>query len=526
MTDSHTPRGHRWWAMSRSIVIAMCLLVMSAACAAVTGQAAASPAAGAPGPGIAWATCPAPHDRDPALQCATVSVPLDWNQPQGPHIGLAVARHLASRPQERIGSMLVNPGGPGQGGVGLVLGSGSDFDEWGGGRFDVVGWDPRGTNGSSPVDCFTSDADRDQFWQGVAIPSTEAESQAYQRKAVELARRCGQVNGELLNHISTADTARDLEALRVAVGDNQLTYVGLSYGSMIGQTYANLFPGRVRAMMLDGLVDAVQFTTSSEARTATDVASTDEGFAQFRSLCQSAGPARCALAGHPETVDQRVAGLFARAQRAPIPAPHADPPGELSYGDLLTTTFSPLRLPSSWPQYGADLDAAANGDASALETSAREMRSPEAFAGSTTSASISCLDGPAASPSTQWPREIGDFTGVSKIWGPVLGWWLWAPCASNWPGRSNDRYTGPWNARTTTPILLINNRYDPATGYRNAQVTEHRLGNAVLLTVNGWGHPSYQEPSTCTDQARVRYLVDLITPPPGTVCQPDRLPFP
>ena len=115
------------------------------------------------------------------------------------------------------------------------------------------------------------------------------------------------MSGDLLSHITTADTARDLDALRKAVGDRQLTYVGLSYGSMIGQTYANLFPGRVRAMMLDGIVDAVDYTTSAETRTANDVSSADEVFDQFMALCQRAGPGRCALAGHGETVAQRVA---------------------------------------------------------------------------------------------------------------------------------------------------------------------------------------------------------------------------
>jgi pimeloyl-ACP methyl ester carboxylesterase len=211
------------------------------------------------------------------------------------------------------------------------------------------------------------------------------------------------VSGELLSHISTADTARDLEALRKTVGDRTLTYVGLSYGSMIGQTYANLFPGRVRAMMLDGIVDAVAYTASAEARTVNNVSSADEVFEQFVALCQSAAPGHCALAGHGETVAQRVAGLFARARRAPIPAPHADPPGELSYGDLLVSTFTPLRLPLDWPQFAAHLEAAVNGDASALETAARAMQTPEALAGATTSAAISCVDGPARLPSWAWP---------------------------------------------------------------------------------------------------------------------------
>ena len=527
MTRSGVSSGPRPRAIIQSVIVAVCGVAMSAVGAVSTAQAGPSPGTAAPeAAGIAWTSCEPPFANDDQLQCGKLSVPLDWDRPNGEHIDLAVIRHLASRPQERIGSAFVNPGGPGQSGVTVVGEGGADIDEWSGGRFDVVGWDPRGTGVSSPVNCFRSDAEREQFWAGVSIPTTTAESQAYQRKAVELARRCGEVHGDLLNHISTADTARDLDALRQAVGDRELTYIGLSYGTMLGQTYANLFPDRVRAMLLDGIVDPVAYTAGAESRTVNGVAFTDEVFDQFLALCQSAGPDRCALAGHGETVEQRVARIFATARQAPIPAPHADPPGELSYGDLLTTTYAPLRQPDTWPQFAQDLNAAADGDASALETTARQQRTPEAYAEATKSAAISCLDGPASQPSTAWPQVIDTFTDSSRLWGPVLGWWLWAPCASNWPASSNDRYTGPWNASTETPILLINNRYDPATGYGNAQAAEKRLGNAVLLTVNGWGHPSYQLPSTCTDQARERYLVDLVTPPKGTVCEPDQLPFP
>ncbi|HTF10114.1 MAG TPA: alpha/beta hydrolase, partial [Asanoa sp.] len=447
------------------------------------------------------------------------------DQPDGEQIELAVIKHLASRPEERIGSMFTNPGGPGQSGVDLVRGSADDFDRFGDGRFDVVGWDPRGTNGSSPVRCFTSDEERDEFWAGVSIPSTPDESEAYQRKTVELAQRCGQVSGDLLSHITTADTARDLDRLRELVGDETLTYVGFSYGSMIGQTYANLFPGRVRAMLLDGIVDAVDYTTSAEANSANSVSSADEVFEQFLTLCQNAAPGECALAGHGEPVKERVAALFDRARQTPIPAPNADPPGELSYGDLQVSTFNPLRLPLTWPQFAADLDAAAEGDASALETAARAMQSPAGMVAATTSASISCGDAPARLPVSDWPQEIARLTDAGELWGPVLAWWLWAPCASNWPADAPDRYSGPWNAKTETPILLMSARYDPGTPYRNAVAAEKRLGDAVLVTLNGYGHPSYQVPSECMDKLKVSYLVDLVTPPRGTVCQPDEAPF-
>lgn len=505
-----------------SAVVALCLIAGSVGTSSAIAAGQPAPEA----PGMAWTSCDPPDSQGHHFECAKVAVPLDWNRPNGTKIELAVIRYLASRPNQRIGSMFVNPGGPGDSGVQLVETSGADFDAWGGGRFDIVGWDPRGTNGSSPVDCFTSTEARDRFWAGVTLPNTPAESRAFTRKTAELARRCGEVNGDLLDHISTGDTARDLDALRKAVGDRLLTYVGLSYGSMIGQTYANLFPGRVRAMMLDGIVDAVNYTTSAETRTASDVASTDEVFDQFMALCQRAGPAGCALAGHGEPVARRVAKLFAQASRSPIPAPNADPPGELTSRDLQVSTFLPLRLPLTWPQFATDLEAAINGDATNLKIAAQAQQTPEGFAEFTTSAAITCADGPARQPVSAWPEVIDHFTDVSMLWGPRNGWGFWAPCASGWPAHDPQRYAGPWNATTKTPILLVNARYDPATGYGNAQVAEKRLGNAVLLTMDGWGHPSYQVPSACIDEWRVHYLVDLVTPPRGTVCQPDETPFP
>ena len=471
--------------------------------------------------GIAWTSC------GKQLQCAKVSVPLNWHRPDGKHIKLAVARRLAPDQKHLIGSMFVNPGGPGESGVDTVRdpASAAGLMAWGGGRFNLVGWDPRGTNRSDPVRCFTSQASEARFWRDVQIPTTPAQSRAFERKVIELARRCGRVSGQLLDNISTEDTARDLNYLRQLVGDRKLTYVGFSYGTMIGQVYANLFPAGVRAMMLNAVIDPKAWVKSAEARAASAAGPADAVFAQFVALCQGAGPARCALARHPQTVARRVAHLFRRAHRAPIPAPHAHPPGVLSYSDLLLTTGAPLSNPDTWPQYARGLDAAASGDASALETAARQSRTPAALTKTTTiTQAISCLDGPAREPVSAWPRVIGHITHVGKLAGPFIGWGQWAPCAANWPGHATERYTGPWNAKTKTPILLINNTYDPATGYPGAQHAERLLGNAVLLTVAGYGHPTGL-PSRCADTWRVRYLVHLVTPPPGTVCGAQR-PFP
>ena len=505
------------FALRFSLIAAICVALSAGAGAA---QPLARAAAVGPGlPQIAWRHCGV------RLQCARVRVPLSWGRPHDKQITLAVIRHLASRPQARIGSIFINPGGPGESGVGLVRNAGAELDAWGAGRFNIVSWDPRGTNASDPVRCFTGTASRARFWRGVQIPTTAAQSRAYARRAIELARRCGRVSGSLLAHISTADSARDLDYLRRLVGDRRLTYVGISYGSFLGQTYANMFPGRVRAMMLDAVVDPKAWVRGAEARNAAGFSSTGKVFKQFLTLCQRAGHARCVLAGSPETAAQRVARLFRQARRAPIPAPHALPPGQLSYSDLLLTTFSALRSPEVWPRYARELDAAARGDASVLEDAARTMRTPAAFSKATTSAAIQCLDGPARQPVSAWPTVVGRLTKLSGLWGPFQAWTQWAPCASRWPARSSDRYTGPWNRETKTPILLINNRYDPSTGYRNAQRAQRLLGNAVLLTNAGYGHPSYADPSQCIDRWRVRYLVHLVTPRRGTVCRPDRRPF-
>lgn len=192
------------------------------------------------------------------MECTSVPVPLDWDAPNGPRIALSVIRRLASRPDQRIGSLFVNPGGPGDSGVGYVAERGLALDALTQGRFDIVGWDIRGgAGGSAPVTCFADAGERAAFWEGLPVPTTRAEERRYLAKTIELAQRCGERNGELLAHISTADTARDLDHLRRLVGDRRLTYFGESYGTLIGQTYANLFPHRVRAMALDGVVHPV-----------------------------------------------------------------------------------------------------------------------------------------------------------------------------------------------------------------------------------------------------------------------------
>jgi pimeloyl-ACP methyl ester carboxylesterase len=465
---------------------------------------------------IAWRSCGV------RLECGRVRVPLDWAHPGRGTIALPVIRHLASQPGRRIGTLFVNAGGA-TGSVAAVRAEGDTLDALGGGRFDVVGWALRGTAGSRVVRCFDDARRRAAFWGGRPIPTTASQGRAYLPKTVAFPRGCQHHSGDLLAHVSTTDDARDLDRLRRLVGDRALTYRAVSYGTFLGQTYANLFPGRVRAMALDGLVDPRTVVRGAEARFADTVVAMDPGLDRFEARCQAAGPARCALAGQGP-VAARVARLLRRLRLAPIPAPDAAPPGALQYSDVLTALFVTLTNPSAWPQLAIDLDQAAGGDGSALATQARAVLAGVRSAAGEPSAAITCTDSPARQGAGAWQGVIGRLTKVSAIGGPFVGWANWAPCAS-WPARSADRYTGPWDAATSNPVLVIGTRFDPATPFANARRVARLLPRAVLLTHDGYGHTSEADPSACIQRTTRAYLVRLVAPPRGTICPSDRQPF-
>ena len=476
--------------------------------------AAPVPAAAAPAAGIQWTPC---GDR---LECATVAVPLDWSRPHGQTISLAVMRHLATDPAHRIGSLLVNPGGPGDSGVDEIATRGAHLDALTGGRFDVVGWDPRGSHRSAPVSCFATAADRAAFWGDVIVPTTRADERRYLAKTVALAKRCGQRNGALLEHISMADQVRDLDHLRQLVGDRKLTFFGQSNGTLMGQTYANMFPGRVRAMALDGIVDPIVYRHGLAAALATGLTDTDLVWSKFLSLCEAAGPDRCALAGHGP-VAARVDAFLARLRRAPIDTAA----GPLTYGELLAAAkFNVPASPADWPQTAAALELALEGDATILKQLTGDLTSDAVRLAFEQNTALTCADAPSRQTAAQWPAVVHRLTRISRIGGGAFGWIIGAPCAS-WPTHSATRYDGPFDRHTGTPILRINMRYEANTPLVSARIAERRLGNAVLLVQDGYGHLIASDPSACVDAALGAYLVHLRTPARGTRCASDHVPF-
>ena len=493
--------------------LASFLTAVSALVATATSSAAVAPQLQS-AQRIAWSSCYEPAKE---LECARIAVPLNWQRPHDGKIKLAVIRHRASRSRERIGSLFFNWGGPGVAGVPKVRDMVRELDAMGEGRFDVVSWDPRGTGDSDHIACFRNEESRKRFWgRNWSIPTTSAESVKYLRKATEFVRRCTALSGKLLAHISTADTVRDLDYLRQLLGDTRLNYRGISYGTFIGQTYANMFPTHVRAMVLDGVVDPVAFTDGTAQNISKSIADADLVLDKFQSLCKTAGPARCDLA-RGGSIAPRLRQLFARLQRAPI--------GNLTYGNALIVLWAKLGAPTQWPQLATELNEAANGNGAALKKAAQSVKT-FAEPALDSAVGLQCADKPFPPRPRlhEWRKIVNQLTHESVISGPVNGWLLWAPCAA-WPVRSADRYAGPWNAFTNNRILVIGTRFDPNTAYANAVRAASRLRNAVLLTHDGYGHTSDADPSTCVERAVTAYLVHLITPPKGKRCASNRRPF-
>jgi pimeloyl-ACP methyl ester carboxylesterase len=468
-----------------------------AAVIAIVGACTPEP----PAPLIDWRGC------GDGLECATVTVPVDWSVADGPTLQLAVARYPAAG--DRSGSLFFTAG---LSGVDALRTRGAELSALTRGRFDIVSWDPRGSGASAPIIC--SDGESAATYYGAApVPADPAAQAALRTEASEFATRCGAFNSALLAHVTTAAIARDLDHVRTLVGDTRLNFYGESSGSFLGQTYANLFPERVRAMVLDGVVDPVAYTAGAEERLADSMTDTSHVFAEFGRLCDEAQ--FCPI----EDATGTLTAVLDRLASAPLPTPV----GTLTYGDALVALHSYLGTPARWPEMAQGLADAATGDGMRLLLRARNLRAGLA-ASIPPATGIACVDSPARVSGATWPARLDQFTTLNPIYGPLLTWWQWAPCAS-WPVSGADVYAGPWGAPTADPILLIGTTADPGTPYRNALAVADLLGNAVLLTHQGFGHTSASDPSRCVTAAMSRYLLTLDVPPTGAACPSDHLPF-
>jgi len=502
----------------------MGLLSIAFVAAAASPSAAAGPAV----PSIDWQPCGGDF---PKAECATVEVPLDYDQPSRATTSLALARVPATDAKHRIGTVFVNPGGPGGSGVGLVLdGFGEFLHENLGGRFDVVGFDPRGIGASDPLHCFDSEDDLSAFLSAVPLfPYERTQYQPFYNHFASLAGLCLSRGEKIAAHMSTADVARDLDLLRRAVGDSRLTYLGFSYGSYIGTTYANLFPDNIRALVVDGVLDPRLWSSGWQIRS--DRVATQEEFREFLRLCREAGPA-CAFGAGRNTAE-RWETLARSVERKPI---------DLGGGFLYTYDFligdatGAMYVPEIWggpDGYGAFLDVladAALGDQSAkrLARAARRqvLRRVEAIREADYDNGFDAYFGNQCAD-TEYPgsflgfRIIDAYARAGSRFGPYW-WWFNNGCA-DWPV-AEDRYVGPWETRTSKPVLVVGNYFDGVTAYTGARAVNQQLANSRLLSYAGWGHTAYGR-NDCTTEHIDAYLVGGRLPRAGTVCRANPNPF-
>jgi pimeloyl-ACP methyl ester carboxylesterase len=478
---------------------------------------------------LTWAACPASVAAAP-FQCATAPAPLNYAKPGGTRIELALVRLPAAKPKERIGSLFINFGGPGGAGTALLPGRATTvFSQAIRDHFDLVAWDTRGTGLSTAVRCFATQQEDSGYFASVPyFPYPASTDAAFWSLNAELGQDCRQNAAALLPHLSSQDTARDLDLLRRDVGDKKLNYLGFSYGTVIGAVYANLFPGSVRAMVLDGTLDfkgnavgdapGEASTLPVDVRNEVDVAAQGV-FGRFLSLCAKATAANCAFAagGNPLA---KWHTLLTRAQASPIKYNGRT----YSYSTVAALTYYNLYKPiTEWPALGTLLQGLYVASAGAAEHAALAQEAYPVNNGNEGYYLSQCAD--IKAPTQESVYDSLAITEDAKV--PGFGRFAtydMTPCAT-WPALHTDAYDGPWN-RSRATILVINSRYDPATPYQGAVAGVRELGNARLLTVNGDGHTSeYSEPSSCRDTTKQAYLISLKLPPRGEVCAVNQLPW-
>ncbi|MFE6844539.1 alpha/beta hydrolase [Streptomyces sp. NPDC057686] len=516
------PAGGRCHRAAALVAAAVCSIVLSCP-GSGAAQDTPSPSAGIPR--LDWRPCTpgSPYD------CATARVPLDHSAPAGRTIDLAVVRRKATDGAHRIGTLFVNPGGPGGPGTVQVPQNYGSFPKELRERFDIISWDPRGIGNSTAVNCFDS-TDGAEAWgrtKPVGFPVGDKERTAWTDAYEDLGRRCEKRDADLLRHVSTADTARDLDLLRQAVGESRLNYFGVSYGTILGATYANLFPGKVRAMVLDSNIAPSAWTNGGRAdvRTPTFLRMGSDRSAaatldRFLDLCGSATMGRCAFsAGSPKATRAKFDQLMQRLRVHPVDT--------WTYARTVADTVNGLYIVDpGWTDLAHRLQDLWEGRVPkpGAVPPPPPVANPDPYLGDEQAMAVWCGDSPN-------PRDPAAYHGLeensARRAGDAGRFWTWAgePCAT-WPARAADGYAGPWNKPTAHPVLVVGTRYDPSTSYPDSQAMARELANARLLTHDGYGHTAlFNNASSCVKTYESRYFVDGALPPPGTTCRPDKQPF-
>ncbi|CAM5543701.1 Alpha/beta hydrolase OS=Streptomyces tendae OX=1932 GN=GUR47_26265 PE=3 SV=1 [Streptomyces tendae] len=488
-----------------------------------------------------WRDCPAPApvqgggEAPGALpdgtrwQCATLRTPLDWKNPSDESMDLALIRARSSGgPDERIGSLLFNFGGPGGSGVATLPGLAPDYEKLRT-RYDLVSFDPRGVGNSRGVRCLDAGLPDEDDIDNTPDDGDD-ETDALVRFNRETAAACEKHSGDVLPYVGTTQAAQDMDLVREVLGDDRLHYFGISYGTELGGVYAHLFPGRVGRAVLDGVVDP---THDLMEEALAQAGGFQLAFDHFATWCARQG---CALGNDAEGILDLTVGLEAALDDTPLTTPDG---GELDGDALVDAISGALYRQDYWPALRVGLEAAADHNGEVLHDLAEALgqhgRGGDPDDGGSDDAddaksneddafrAITCDDSSARYTVADVRSRLEDFLEASPLFGPGLAWS--ALSCDGWPVPGAAPHPEV-SAPGAPPVLLVGNTGDPATPYEGAARMAERLGEkvGVELTYEGEGHGAYDSGNACVQDTVNAYLLNGTLPKPGTVCEAEPLP--
>ena len=447
-----------------------------------------------------------------AFECATLTVPIDYQDPAGDTIELALLKDPADDPGERVGSLVVNPGGPGAPGTSYAENSSFAFRPVLRDAFDIVGFDPRGTGESDPVDCI-SDSDLDAFVAADPDPDSPEEGQQLQQSLETFHQGCVQNSDSLIGHVTTVEAARDLDVLRAALGESQLLYFGASYGTKLGATYADLFPDKVGRLVLDGAVD---LSIDSRQLSLEQAGGFEVALRSYVQNCVDQGD--CFLG---DTVDDglgTIQDLIADVDEEALPT-ELDRP--LEVGNAFYGLVAPLYNREYWSILDQALELALDdGDGTLLLrlSDIYESRNDDGtYSDNSAEAilAINCLDDPYSITADQVPEQIPAFEEASPTFGEVFAWGLMG--CHGVAAQATDT-VDDIDGAGAAPIVVVGTTRDPATPYQWAVHLADQLESGVLVSRDGDGHTGYNSGNDCVDEAIEGYLIDGTVPQDGLEC--------
>lgn len=453
---------------------------------------------------ISWTAC----GED---ECGTIDVPIDYQDPGAGSIQLAVERRKASG--DRIGSLVVNPGGPGAGGTYLAEQADGYFAPPLLAAYDIVGFDPRGTGDSSPVDCLTDD-ELDAWIAADPDPDTPEEVAEGKENSEEFWSGCEAKSADVAGHVSTVEAARDMDVLRAALGEDKLDYLGFSYGTRLGATYAELYPDKTGRLVLDGAIDP---SLSAREGSLSQAGGFETALRSYVQDCVDGGG--CFLGDTVDAGITTIKDLIDSIDKKPLPT--GDSEGrELTVGLAFYGLITPLYSEDNWSYLDDGLKKALDGDGSTLlllsdfygsrESGKYVDNSLEAIS------VINCLDDPWSITTEEVPAQFAEFEKKSPTFGKVFAWGL--TTCNGIPFTSTDEPDLEIDGSGAAPIVVLGTTRDPATPYEEAVAMAKQLESGVLVSRDGDGHTAYNKGNDCVDDAVHGYLIDGKVPDDGLKC--------